>query len=103
MNIFVFFSLIERIIHEYIFLAKIIEVTGQNKVPFGYHSIVPCPNPNTSSNDLLKSEVQAHVVFEHDGKKKKACSNNNTNSLLLSRCYARQFTYKFLAHSANVL
>lgn len=78
-----FFSLIEQIIHKYTFLVKIIKVIGQNKLSFGYLSVIPCLNPNTSSNDLLKFEVQVHVVFENNDKKgEKYCSNSNTNFLL---------------------
>ena len=60
---FSIFLLIEEILHKYIFLAKIIKVTSQNKVPSGH---LP-------------------AKFEHD-EKKKAGSNTNMNSLLLSRC-----------------
>lgn len=45
-----FFSLIEQIIHKYTFLAKIIKVTGQNKLPFGYLSVIPY----SESQHLLK-------------------------------------------------
>lgn len=75
---FSIFFLIEEVIHKYVFLAKIIKVTCQNKVPSGY---------------LL-------AKFEHDEKKKRAGGNNNRNSLLLSRCCRKLFIYTLLVFSA---